>query len=86
MLPARRFAFSTVGFSEDEGAYIRGAVARSSRGGFPSSRFESACMTCGASPPYHRVGTPVRTGGDFARDASRREWGNPPLKRGPSPG
>jgi hypothetical protein len=32
------------------------------------------------------VGTPVRIGGDFARDTSGREWGNPPLKRGPSPG
>jgi hypothetical protein len=35
--------------------------------------------------PCHRVGTPVRIGGDLARDASGHEWGNPPLKRGPSP-
>jgi hypothetical protein len=27
-----------------------------------------------------------RVGGDFARDALGREWGNPPLKRGRSPG
>jgi hypothetical protein len=76
----------TTGFDEDEGAYNRGTVARSSCGGSFSWRFEAAYMTCGAWPPCHRVGTPVRIGGDLARDASGREWGNPPLKRGPSPG
>jgi hypothetical protein len=34
--------------------------------------------------PVHRMGTLVRIGGDFARDASRLERGNFPLKRGSS--
>jgi hypothetical protein len=42
----------------------------------------ASCMTCEAGPPCHRMGTLVRIGGDFARDASGREWGNLPLKRG----
>jgi hypothetical protein len=41
-------------------------------------------MTCEAWPPCHRKGTLVRIGGDFARDASGRERGNLPLKRGSS--
>jgi hypothetical protein len=41
-------------------------------------------MTCEAGPPCHRMGTLVRIRGDFARDASGREWGNMPLKRGSS--
>jgi hypothetical protein len=36
MLPAWRFAFSTAGFGEDEGAHNRGAVARSMCGGSSS--------------------------------------------------
>jgi hypothetical protein len=44
----------------------------------------ASCMTCEAWPPCHRMGTQVRIGGDFARDASGREWGNLPLKRGSS--
>jgi hypothetical protein len=43
-------------------------------------------MTCGAWPPCHRVGTLVRIGGDFARDASGREWGNLSLKGVHPPG
>jgi hypothetical protein len=39
-------------------------------------------MTCEAWPPCHRTGTLVRIGGDLARDASGRERGNLPLKRG----
>jgi hypothetical protein len=38
-------------------------------------------MTCGAWPPCHRVGTLVHVGGDFAHDASVREWGDLLLKR-----
>jgi hypothetical protein len=36
ILPAWRFAFSTVGFGEDEGAHNRGAVKRSLCGGSSS--------------------------------------------------
>jgi hypothetical protein len=76
----------TAGFGEDEGAHNREVVACSLRGGFPSSSFGSACMTGGAWPPCHWVGTLVRIGGDLARDASGREWGNPPLKGVHPPG
>jgi hypothetical protein len=41
-------------------------------------------MTCEAGPLCHRLGTLVRIRGDFARDASGRERGNLPLKRGSS--
>jgi hypothetical protein len=44
----------------------------------------ASCMTCEACPPCHKMGTLVRIGGDFARDASGRERGNLPLKRGSS--
>jgi hypothetical protein len=70
MLLVRRFAFLTAGCSENEGAYNCGAVACSLCGGSPSSCFGSVCMTCGAWPPCHRVGTLEYVGGDFARDAS----------------
>jgi hypothetical protein len=76
----------TTGCPENEEAHNRGAVARSLCGGSPSSFFESVCMTCGAWPPCHTVGTLVHVGGDFARDASGREWGDLPLKRDRSPG
>jgi hypothetical protein len=33
----------------------------------------ASCMTCEACPPCHKMGTLVRIGGDFARDASGRE-------------
>jgi hypothetical protein len=85
MLLVRRFVFLTAGCPENEGVHNRGAVARSLCGGSASSCFGSVCMTCGAWPPCHRVGTLVHIGGDFARDASGREWGNLPLKRGRSP-
>jgi hypothetical protein len=39
-------------------------------------------MTCEAGPPCHWMGTLVRIRGDFAYDASGRERGNLPLKRG----
>jgi hypothetical protein len=82
MLLVRRFAFLTVGCGKDGRAYNRGAVARSLCDDSPSSRFGPACMTCGAWPPCHRMGTLVRIGGDLARDALGREPGNLPLKRG----
>jgi hypothetical protein len=59
---ARRFAFLTAGYSEKEGARNRRAVARSSLG--------LVCMTCGAWPPCHKVGSLVHAVGDFTRDAS----------------
>jgi hypothetical protein len=44
----------------------------------------ASCMTCEAWPLCHRMGTLVRIEGDFAGDASGRERGNLPLKRGSS--
>jgi hypothetical protein len=64
--------FLTAGCPENEGAHNCGAVAR--------SFFGLVCMTCGAWPPCHKVGTLVHAGGDFARDALGREWGDLPLK------
>jgi hypothetical protein len=72
----------TAGCGEDGRAYNRRAVARSLCDNSPSSRFGPACMTCGAWPPCHRIGTLVRIGGELTRDASGRERGNLPLKRG----
>jgi hypothetical protein len=43
-------------------------------------------MMCGTQPPRRRVGTLEFVGGDFARAAWGCEWGEPPLKRGRSPG
>jgi hypothetical protein len=82
MLLMRWFAFLTAGCGEDERAYNRGTVARSLCDHSPSSRFGPACMTCGAWPPCHRMGTLVHIGGDLTRDASGCERGNLPLKRG----
>jgi hypothetical protein len=62
---ARRFAFLTAGCPENEGARNRRAVACSFLG--------LVCMTCGAWPPCHKVGSLVHAGGDFTRDASGRE-------------
>jgi hypothetical protein len=59
---ARRLAFLTAGCPENEGAHNRMDVARSFSG--------LVCMTCGAWPPYHKVGSLVHAGGDFTRDAS----------------
>jgi hypothetical protein len=42
-------------------------------------------MTCRAWPPGHRAVTLVHIGGDFARDALGREWGDLPFKRDRSP-
>jgi hypothetical protein len=70
--------FLTAGCPENEGAHNRGAVAR--------SFFRSVCMTCGAWPPCHKVGTLVHARGDFARDTSGREWGDLPLKGVDLPG
>jgi hypothetical protein len=59
----RRFTFLTAGCPENEGAHNCGAVARSLRGGSPSSRFGSVSLTRGAWPPCHRVGTLEYVGG-----------------------
>jgi hypothetical protein len=84
MLLVRRFAFLTAGCGEDGRVYNRRAVARSLCDDSPSSCFGPACTTCEAWPPCHRKGNLVRIGGDLARDASGREQGNLPLKRGSS--
>jgi hypothetical protein len=42
------------------------------------------CMTYEAGPLCHRMGTLVRIGGDFARDASLPRVATMPLKRGSS--
>jgi hypothetical protein len=70
----RRFAFLTAGCPKNEGARNRGAVAR--------SFFGSVCMTCGAWPPCHKVGTLVHVRGDFARDASEARVGRSTFKKG----
>jgi hypothetical protein len=82
----RWFTFLTAGCLENEGAHKCGAVARSLRGGSPSSCFGLVSLTRGAWPLCHRVGTLEYVGGDFARDASGREWGDLPIKRDRSPG
>ena len=74
MLLVRRFAFLTAGCSKNEGAHNRGAVAR--------SFFGSVCMTCGAWPPCHKVGTLVHVRGDFARDALGARVGRSIFKKG----
>jgi hypothetical protein len=74
----RRFTFLTVGYPENGGARNRRAVARSLSG--------LVCMTCGAWPPCHKVGSLVYAGGDFTRDALGARVGGLPLKRGRSPG
>jgi hypothetical protein len=71
---AWRFAFLTVGCPKNEGAYYRVVVAR--------SFFGSVCMTCGAWPPCHKVGTLVHVGGDFARDAWGSRVGRSAFKKG----
>jgi hypothetical protein len=74
---ARRFAFLAAGCPENEGVRNRGAVAR--------SFFGSVCMTCGAWPLCHKVGTLVHVGGDFARDASGARVGRSAFKKGSIP-
>jgi hypothetical protein len=78
MLLAWRFAFLTAGYPENEGARNHRAVARSFLG--------LVCMTCGAWPPYHKVGSLVHAGGTSPVTLQGREWGDLPLKRGQSPG
>jgi hypothetical protein len=75
---ARRFAFLVAGCPENEGAHNSRVVAR--------SFFGLVCMTCGAWPPCHKVGSSVHVGGDFTCDASGARVGGLPLKRGRSPG
>jgi hypothetical protein len=70
----RRFAFLTVGCPENGEAHNCGAVAR--------SLFGLVCMTCGAWPPCHKVGTLVHVGGDFTRDASGARVGRSAFKKG----
>jgi hypothetical protein len=66
---AWRFAFLTVGCPATEGVRNRRAVARSFLG--------LVCMTRGAWPPCHKVGSLVHAEGDFTRDASgARVWGS----------
>jgi hypothetical protein len=74
---ARRFAFLTAGCPEDEGVHNRKAVARSFLG--------LVCMTCGAWPPCHKVGSLVHAGGDFTRDASGAQVGESAFKKGSIP-
>jgi hypothetical protein len=71
---ARRFAFLTVGCLKNEGACNRRAVACSFLG--------LVCMTCGAWPPCHKVGSLVHAGGDFTRDASGARVGGSAFKKG----
>jgi hypothetical protein len=76
--PCAAVCLPAAGCPKNGGAHNCRVVAR--------SFFGSVCMTCGAWPLCHKVGTLVHVGGDFARDASEREWGDLPLKRGRSPG
>jgi hypothetical protein len=70
----RRFAFLTAGCPENGGAHNRRVVER--------SFFGSVCMTCGAWPPCHKVGTLVHVGEDFACDASGARVGRSAFKKG----
>jgi hypothetical protein len=71
---ARRSAFLTAGCPENEGARNRRAVTRSLLG--------LVCMTCGAWPPCHKVGSLAHAGGDFTRDASGARAGRSAFKKG----
>jgi hypothetical protein len=55
MLPAWRFDFSTAGFSEDEGAFNRGAVACSF-----VRRFTFLTVGCPENEGAHNCGAVVR--------------------------
>jgi hypothetical protein len=70
----RRFAFLTAGCPENGGARNRRAVACSFLG--------LVCMTCGAWPPCHKVGSLVYAGGDFTRDALGARVGGSAFKKG----
>jgi hypothetical protein len=71
---ARRFAFLAAGCPENEGARNSRVVAH--------SFFGLVCMTCGAWPPCHKVGSSVHAGGDFTRDASGARVGGSAFKKG----
>jgi hypothetical protein len=71
---ARRFAFLTTGCPKTEGARNRRAVARSFLG--------LVCMTRGACPPCHKVGSLVHAEGDFTRDASGARVEESSFKKG----
>jgi hypothetical protein len=73
----RRFAFLTAGCPESGGARNRRAVARSFLG--------LVCMTCGAWPPCHKVGSLVYAGGDFTHDALGARVGGSAFKKGVDP-
>jgi hypothetical protein len=73
----RRFAFLTVGCPENGGARNHRAAARSFLG--------LVCMTCGAWPPCHKVGSLVYAGGDFTRDALGAQEGGYAFKKGSIP-
>jgi hypothetical protein len=73
----QRFAFLTASCPKNGGEHNRGVVVR--------SFFGSVCMTCGAWPPCHKVGTLVHVGGTSPMMLRGREWGDLPLKRGRSP-
>ena len=64
----------TAGCPETEGARNRRAVARSFLG--------LVCMTRGAWPTCHKVGSLVHAEGDFTRDASGARMGGSSFKKG----
>jgi hypothetical protein len=70
----QRFAFLTAGCSENGGAHNCGVVAH--------PFFGSVCMTCGAWPPCHKLGTLVHVGGDSARNAPGTRVGRSAFKKG----
>jgi hypothetical protein len=70
MLLVRRFAFMTVGRSEDEGGALPrgGSTLLLRRFAFFALKDQRAsCMTCGTGPPCHRMDTSVCIGGYFSR-------------------
>jgi hypothetical protein len=86
MLLVRRFAFLTVGRSEDEGGVLpRGGSTLSVRrfAFFALEGQRASCMTCRTGPPCHGMDTPVCIGGGFSR-CFEAGAGESPLKRGSS--
>jgi hypothetical protein len=73
----RRFAFLTAGYPENGGARNCRAVALFLSG--------LVCMTCGAWPPCHKVGSLVYAGGDFTSDALGARVGRSGFKKGSIP-
>jgi hypothetical protein len=74
---ARWFAFLTAGCPENGGARNRRAVAHSFLG--------LVCMTSGAWPSCHKVGSLVYAGGDITCDASGARVGGSSFKNGSIP-